>query len=215
MSSDLPPVNQARPKSAPSSERNRIRDKNATNACDEAAQTDLPLAKLTTDASTSPVQDSNMSPPPASTNPSQQISSNLHSDDAIRIRSNLAKSILDPIMNVMNDDSNRLQKQLSHDSSQLKTILSSIVTSNNDNALLLQNSIRTSSEVLGQSLLQISESSENESNKLHSALTSNNDLLSMLVFHMTKPNNDVNCTQKIHEHPPDTAGKATYVQYVI
>ena len=68
MSSDLPPVNQARPKSEPSSKRNRIRDKNATNACDEAAQTDLPLAKLTTDASTSPVQDSDMPPPPASTN---------------------------------------------------------------------------------------------------------------------------------------------------
>ena len=114
MSSDLPPVNQTRPKSAPSSERNCIRDRKATDACDEAVQTDLASAKLTTDAYISPVQGSILSPPPASSNPSQHISSNLHSDDAISICSNLAKSITDPIINKIKYSSIYLKVLIKH-----------------------------------------------------------------------------------------------------
>ena len=94
MSSDLPPTHQSRPKSAPSSDRNRTRDR-TTNACDEAAQTDpLPITHTSNVAtSTYPV-----SPQPTAYSSTPSESTHLHSEDAIRVRSNLATSITAPIL---------------------------------------------------------------------------------------------------------------------
>ena len=98
MSSDLPPSHQSRPSSAPSSDRNRTRDRNAMNACDEAVQTDLLPLTQTSDVATITDPDSHPAPmPTTSTSPSSNVS-NLNSDDAIRVRSNLATSITAPIL---------------------------------------------------------------------------------------------------------------------
>ena len=95
---------------APSSERNRVCDPTCLSVCDESAQTSMspppPLyifAQPCPAPVTEPVQqtvDPVIKKPVMVTSPSPS-KNDLYSDDAIRVRSQLAESILQPLQKVI------------------------------------------------------------------------------------------------------------------